>query len=309
MRLAFTDTLIKLAKKDKRIFLLTGDLGYAVLEGFIEKHPKRFFNMGVAEQNMVGVAAGLALSGKIPYVFSIATFPVMRALEQIRNDVCYQNLNVKIIGVGSGLTYSLYGATHQSIDDVNMMRGLPNMTVISPGDPLEVKAAIEFSLKHQGPVYIRIAAKGEPNIHNKSFNFEVGKGIVINKGEDITLMVSGNMLANANLAAQELEKKGISVRLISMPFVKPIDKQIILKAAKETKAIFTFEEHSIIGGLGSAVAEVLAESNIPKVLFKRIGLPDVYPSEIGNWDYLREKYGFSSDKLAKNILRIYKNKG
>jgi len=307
MRLAFTDTLIKLAKKDERIFLLTGDLGYAVLEGFIEKYPKRFFNMGVAEQNMVGVAAGLALSGKIPYVFSIATFPVMRALEQIRNDVCYQNLNVKIIGVGSGLTYSLYGATHQSVDDINMMRGLPNMTIISPGDPLEVKAAVEFSYKHQGPTYIRIAAKGEPNIHTKNFKFEIGKGIIINKGKDVTLMVTGNMLANANLAVQELEKKGISVRLISMPFIKPIDKKVILEAAKETKAIFTFEEHSIIGGLGSAVAEILAESNI-SVLFKRIGLPDVYPSEIGNWDYLRDVYGFSPNKLVESILKIYKSK-
>ena len=183
------------------------------------------------------------------------------------------------------------------------------MTVISPGDPLEVEAAVEFSHNHQGPVYIRIAGKGEPNIHVKNFKFEIGKGIVVNQGGDVTLMVTGNMLANAFETAKLLGKRGISVRLISMPFIKPIDKNIILKSAKETKAIFTFEEHSIIGGLGSAVAEVLAESKMPKVLFKRIGLPDVYPSKIGSWDYLREIYGFLPGQLAEHILKIYKNKG
>jgi len=308
MRLAFTDALIKLAKKDKRIFLLTGDLGYGVLEEFQKKFSDRFFNMGVAEQNMVGTAAGMALSGKIPYVFSIATFPVMRALEQMRIDVCYQNLNVKFIGVGSGLTYSLYGATHQAIDDMAMTRALPNMTVISPGDPLEVKAAVEFSHKHQGPVYIRIAAKGEPNIHKKKPELKLGKGFVIKKGKDLTLIVAGNILANAQKAIELLKEEGVSVRLISMPFVKPIDKQLILKAAKETKAVFTFEEHSIIGGLGSAVAEVLAESNAPKVLFKRIGLPDVYPSEIGGWDYMRNLYGLSPKKIAGTISKDFKKK-
>jgi len=305
MRLAFTNSLIQAAQKDKNIFLLTGDLGYNVLEGFIEKFPDRFFNMGVAEQNMIGTAAGLALSGKIPYIFSIATFPIMRGLEQIRNDICYQNLNVKIIGVGASLTYSLYGATHQAIDDVAMTRALPNMVVISPGDPIETKLAVEFSAKHQGPVYIRIAAKGEPNIHSREPKFELGKGILMNKGKDLTLFVTGNMLASAKEITQELIKRDISVRLISLPFIKPIDKQIILKAARETRAIFTFEEHNIIGGLGSAVAEILAEANI-NVYFKRIALPDAFPSEIGSWSYLRELYSLSPQKVVQTILRNIK---
>jgi len=307
MRTTFIESLTKLAEKDNRIFLLTGDLGYGVLEKFRENFPDRFFNMGVAEQNMIGTAAGLGLSGKIPYVYSIATFPVMRALEQIRNDVCYQKLNVRIVGVGSGLTYSLYGATHQSIDDMNMMRGLPNMVVISPGDPIEVESAVNFSLKHQGPIYIRIAAKGEPNIHREKPVFNLGQGIVVNQGKDLTLMVTGNMLANAQLAVEELTKKSISVRLVSLPFIKPIDKEIILKAAKETKAIFTFEEHNIIGGLGSAVAEVLTEAGT-SIKFKRIGLPDIYPPEVGSWAYLRDNYGLSVDKVVKNILRFYKSR-
>ena len=304
MRLAFTNSLIKVAQTDENIFLLTGDLGYGVLEGFIEKFPDRFFNMGVAEQNMIGTAAGLALSGKIPYVFSIATFPIMRGLEQIRNDVCYQNANVKIIGVGSGLTYSLYGATHQPIDDIAMTRALPNMVVISPGDPIETKLAVEFSAKHQGPVYIRIAAKGEPDIHSKEPKFELGKGIIVDNGDDVTLFVTGNMLANAKDAAQKLEEKGISVRLISMPFIKPIDKKVILEAAKETKAIFTIEEHNIIGGLGTAIAEVLAESD-ESISFKRIALPDAFPSEIGGWAYLRKLYGLSPEGMVETVFKKY----
>lgn len=309
MRTAFVESLIDLAEQDKRIFLLTGDLGYAVLEKFQQTFPDRFVNMGVAEANMIGAAAGLALSGKIPYVYSIATFPVMRGLEQIRNDICYQNLNVRIVGVGSGLTYSLYGATHQSIDDMAVMRSLPNMTVISPGDPIETDLAVRFSLKHPGPVYLRIAAKGEPNIHSKKPNFKLGQGITITKGNDLTIMAIGNILQNAQLAAAELSKEGISVRLISMPFIKPIDEKIILKAARETKAIFTIEEHSLVGGLGSAVAEVLAESDTPKILFKRIALPDQYPPEVGSRAYLREIYGLSTGKIVKNILKLYKKLG
>lgn len=305
MRIAFVKSLINLAKKDKRIFLLTGDLGYGVLEEFQKNFPDRFFNMGVAEQNMIGAAAGLALSGKIPYVFSIATFPVMRGLEQIRNDVCYQNLNVKFIGVGSGLTYSLYGATHQAIDDVAVMRALPNMTVVSPGDPIETDLTVKYSLKHQGPFYFRIASKGDPNIHSKKPIFKLGQGIIVTNGNDLTIMATGNILANVYSAVQELLKEGLNVRLISMPFIKPIDRNIILKAAKETKAIFTIEEHNIIGGLGSAIAEVLAEANIA-IPFQRIALPDIYPPEVGGWAYLRNLYGLSPKKLTQTILKKFR---
>lgn len=304
MRSTFIETLVKLAKKDKRIYLLTGDLGFGVLEKFRDSFPSRFLNMGVAEANMVGVAAGLALSGKIPYVYSIATFLTMRAFEQIRNDVCYQNLNVKLIGVGSGLTYSFYGATHQPIDDVGVIRSLPNMVIVSPGDPIETDLATKFSLAHQGPVYLRLAGKGEPTIHSEKPFFKLGQGITLIKGHDLTIMATGNILENAYLATKQLSQKGISARLISMPFIKPIDKKIILEAASQTKAIFTVEEHSLIGGLGSAVAEVLAEDNRSKILFKRIALPDEYPPIVGSRQYLREKYGLSVDEIVKYILKF-----
>ncbi len=302
MRSVFISNLIKIAESDERVVLLTGDLGYKVLEEFQEKFPQRFINVGIAEANMVGMAAGLALAGKIPYVFSIGTFATARCLEQIRNDICYQNLNVKIVGVGSGLTYSLYGASHHPIDDIALMRSLPNMSVVCPGDLIETKMAVISSYQNLGPLYLRLAAKGEPNIHSQEPKFTIGRGIVLRDGEDITIMVTGNMLANAKAAADQLVQRGISVRLISMPFVKPIDKEIILKSAKETKMIFSVEEHCAIGGLGSAIADILAEDNA-QVLFKKISLPDQYPDVIGSRDYLRNKYGLSSDKIVETILQ------
>lgn len=301
MRAAFVKTLVKIAEKDERVFLLTGDLGYGVLEPFSEAFPSRYFNMGVAEANMIGMSAGMAFSGKIPYVFSIATFLTMRGFEQIRNDVCYQKRNVKFIGVGSGLTYSCYGATHQSIDDIAVMRSLPNMVVLAPGDPIEVKEAIKFSAKYKGAVYIRLASKGEPIIHNKKIKFSLGKGILIKDGDDLTVMATGNMLENAYLACQKLGKRGLSIRLISMPFLKPIDDEVIMKATKETKAIFTIEEHCAIGGLGSAVADVLAQSNIHGANFHKISLPDTFPHQVGDRTYLRNIYGLTPDKIVRKI--------
>ncbi|MFA4871771.1 MAG: transketolase C-terminal domain-containing protein [Patescibacteria group bacterium] len=306
MRSAFISNLIKIAESDERVVLLTGDLGYKVLEEFQEKFPQRFINVGIAEANMVGMAAGLALAGKIPYVFSIGTFATARCLEQIRNDVCYQNLNVKIIGVGSGFTYSLYGASHQPIDDIALMRSLPNMSVVCPGDPIETKMAVISSYKNTGPLYLRLAAKGEPNIHVQEPEFTIGRGIVLRDGEDITIMATGNMLANAKAAADQLVQRAVSVRLISMPFVKPIDKEIILKSAKETKIIFSVEEHCAIGGLGSAIAEILAEDKTD-VVFKKISLPDEYPKIVGSWNYVRDYYGLTPDKITENIYKQWKD--
>lgn len=304
MRNAFIDELIKLARKDKRIILVTGDLGYGIVDQFQKEFPKRYLNAGVAEQNMLGLAAGLALEGKIPYVFSIATFPILRAFEQLRNDICYQNLNVKIVGVGCGLTYSLYGATHQSIDDLAVTRALPNLTVICPGDPIESKLATRFALEHQGPVYLRLAAKGDPIIHQKEPKFKLGQAILIEPGRDLTVLATSNMLANAKGAVDRLKAKGLLVRFISVPFIKPIDQLVILKAARETKAIFTVEEHSLIGGLGAAVAEVLAESKY-NPLFRRLSLPDIFVPEVGGWSYLRGIYGLLPEKIAERIFKEY----
>lgn len=305
MRPTFIKTLIDLAKKDEKIFLLVGDLGYGVVESFQEQFPRRFINMGVAEQNMIGAAAGLAMSGKIPIVYSIVTFAALRPLEFIRNDVCFQNLNVKIVGVGAGLTYSQYAVTHQAIDDLAILRILPNLVILNPGDPIETRLATIAALKHVGPVYIRIGKKGEPNVHKKDFSFVIGKAITLKNGKDFTVIATGNILENTAKAVALLEKSGFSVRFLSMPTIKPIDQETIKKAAKETKAIFTVEETFDIGGLGTATAEVLAESGFSK-LFKKIAIPNHYPKEIGSQNYLRGIYGLQPDQIAATIKKYFK---
>src|SRR3989344_1848258 len=301
MRNAFIRSLEEIARYDKRIFLLTGDLGFSVFEKFRDEFPDRFINMGVAEANMTGVAAGLALSGKIVFIYSIVPFATMRCFEQIRNDLCMQNLDVKIIGVGSGLSYGSLGPTHQSIEDIAIMRALPNMVVVCPGDPVEAGLVVRESMHYKGPVYIRLGRGGEPVIHKTRPDFEIGKAITLVDGSDVTLIATGNMLENAVLAAGLLAEK-ISVRVISMHTVKPIDKESVLKSADETKVIFTIEEHSLIGGLGSAVSEILAEHN-KEIIFKRIALPDSFIKIAGSQKYLRSINSLSSEYVAERILK------
>ena len=305
MRQAFTNTLVDLADKDERIFLLTGDLGFSVLENFITRFPKRFFDMGVAEQNMIGVAAGLALSGKIVFIYSIVPFLTMRCFEQIRNDLCCQNLNVKLVGVGGGLSYGSAGPTHHAICDIAIMRALPNMKVFAPGDPHEAERVTELAAFSEGPVYIRLGKSRESKIYSEFVRFDIGEGIVLKEGKDITIFVTGNMLCNTKLAADKLAEKNIDVRLVSMPTIKPLDRNIILKAAEETKAIFTVEEHSLVGGLGSAIAEVLVESD-NKILFRKITLPDSFCKDVGSQEYLQEKNGLSVTKIIDYILKEFK---
>ncbi len=302
MRSAFINTLIKLARKDKRIFLLTGDLGFSVLEGFRDEFPDRFINMGVAEANMIGVAAGLALSGKVVFVYSIVPFVTLRCLEQIRNDVCYQQLQVRIIGVGAGLSYGTSGATHYSLEDIAVMRAISNLSVVCPGDPLETEMALKESLSYAGPLYIRLGKGHDPLVYRKLEGFKIGKAISLRYGKDIAIISTGNMLPNANQAASLLKKQGVDVRLISMHTVKPIDKKTIIDIAKKTKAIFTVEEHNLIGGLGSAVAEVLAEQPA-KVYFKRIAVTETFFKTIGSQDYLRSKFGLDANGICKTIIK------
>jgi len=306
MRKAFINKLLELAEENENIFLLCGDLGFSILEKFKDKFPKRFLNMGVAEQNMIGVAAGLALSGKTVFVYSIIPFLTMRCFEQIRNDLCYQNLNVKLIGVGEGLSYGSAGATHHSLCDIAIMRALPNMKIFVPGDHFETERVAEIAVSSQGPAYIRLGKSHEPEIYLEPPHFNISEGIVLRNGDDITIFTMGNMLYNSKLAVDKLSERNIDARLISMPTIKPFDKNIISKAAKETKAIFTIEEHSLIGGLGSIVAEVLAESE-DKILFKKIALPDKFCNEIGSQEYLREKKGLSVTKIVDYILKELNN--
>lgn len=256
---------------------------------------------------MVAMAAGLALTGRKVYAYSIIPFATMRPFEYVRNDICYQNLNVKIIGVGAGFSYSLYGSTHHGIEDISVMRTLPNMTVVCPGDPLEVEKATLASLKHKGPMYLRLGKAGEPILHKNLKGFKIGKAVEMMPGKDAAIIATSNILGEAIEAGKLLKRQNIRTRVISMHTIKPIDKQIIIKAAKETKVIITLEEHNIIGGLGSAVAEVLAE-NHHRVKFKRLGVPDEYPHVIGSQKYLRKKYGLTAPQVAKTIIHALKKR-
>jgi transketolase len=304
MKIAFIDTLTNLAGSDNDIFLLAADLGYNTFERFRDKFPDRFFNMGVAEANMIGVSAGLALSGKNVYSYSIIPFLTMRTYEQIRVDLCYHNLNVKLIGAGGGLTYGTEGMTHHAIEDVAIMRVLPNMTVVTPGDPIEVAIVTESAASHQGPIYIRLGRTKNPQVHETPPDFTIGKGIIMSKGEDITIISGGTMLHTAKTVADSLNGRGLSVGLIDIHTIKPLDSDLILESAQSTKVIYTIEEQSVIGGLGSAVAEVLAESDV-NVHFRRLGLSDSYGEGIGGQEHLRRTYGLSPDQVEKRILGEY----
>jgi transketolase len=307
MRNAFIKAVYEQVGKDDRVYLLNADIGVFVFDDFKRDFPKRFINLGVAEANMIGVAAGLALSGKVPFVYTIAPFVTMRCLEQIRVDVCLQNLNVKIVGVGAGLAYGALGPTHHAIEDIAIMRALPNITVISPGDPWEAYEATKAAVRHEGPVYIRLAKSGEPSLVEHRHNgFQIGKGVTLREGKDATLIATGCMVKNALCVAQKLSCEGINLRVINMHTIKPIDHDIILESARDTGAIFTMEEHSVIGGLGGAVAEVLAEESTEKVQFLRIGFKDTFCEVVGSREYLLAKHGLdvpSVSKMVANSLR------
>lgn len=299
MRNAFINTLHYLARIDKRIFLLTADVGFSLFDKFREEFPDRYLNIGVAEANMINVAAGLSMSKKIVYVYSMAHFITTRCYEQIRLNLSYQNTNVRLVGSGGGLTYGSAGATHHAIEDISIMRSLPNMCIICPGDPIETKYAVEASLKHEGPVYIRVG-KNNPPIHKNSIDFQIGKGIILKKGRDLNILTTGNMLGISNIVAAKLKEDGIDTGVISIHTVKPLDIDLVKDLAYCGKPIFTVEEHSIIGGLGSAVSEVLAEldCNVP---FKRIGLPDEFSHIVGNQNYQQMKFGIDADGVYKKI--------
>ncbi len=298
MRKAFNTALLEIAKNDPSVFMILADIGYGEIEPFANSFPDRFINCGVAEQNMTGVACGVAMEGNTAITYSIANFPTLRCLEQIRNDVCYHNANVKIVIIGGGLAYGPLGISHHSTEDLAIMRALPNIVCIAPCDIPEAVAATKAMMKYKGPVYYRCGYKGEADIHEKPFDFQIGKAIEIRPGKDVTVIFTGTIGYNAKLAVEKAAEEGISCRLISMHTIKPIDKDAIVNAAKETGAIVTVEEHQLSGGLGSAVAEVLCDENV-SCKFKRIGLPDVNVSKIGSQDWLRDEYGLGvADILA-----------
>ena len=304
MRTAFIRTLIDLAKADKRIFLLVGDLGYSVVEPFTEEFPDRFINVGVAEQNLTGIASGLALCGNVAFTYSIGNFPTLRCLEQIRNDVCYHEANVKIVAVGGGFSYGALGLTHHATEDLAIMRALPNMTVVAPGDPIETTLATRAIVDLDGPCYLRLGKAGEPVIHQKPPDFQIGKAVTVHDGRDVTLIATGGMLYPTVQAAEALLRQGIQARVLSMHTVKPLDTTAVMTAARETGTVITVEEHSIIGGLGSAVAEVLAESGNLHVSLKRLGIRDTFCSHVGSQQYLRETYSLTEADIITAVKSL-----
>tara|TARA_B100000315_G_scaffold258004_1_gene308736 strand:- start:739 stop:1668 length:930 start_codon:yes stop_codon:yes gene_type:complete len=308
MRNAYLSALYELSKTDENILALVSDNGAIVYDKFRETFPDRFVNFGISEANMVSVAAGLASCGKVPFAYTISGFITMRAFEQVRNDVCMQKMNVKLVGIGVGFVYSNLGPTHHSVEDIALMRILPGMTVFSPADTLESKYVTYAAAKINGPVYLRLATGGTPVIYKEDYDFKVGRGVILREGTDLAIIGTGGILYDAVQAADELIKQGISVRLINIHTLKPIDEEIILKAARDTKAVLTVEEHSIAGGLGGCVAEILIENNKAPLLFKRLGLNDVFPSGYGTYQQMKERNGLSKNDIVKQAKKLYEKK-
>lgn len=305
MRTTFIKTLMKLTQKDKNIYLLNGDLGFSVLEEFEKKFPKRYINCGVAEQNMIGIAAGLAIEGKKVYVYSIVPFVTFRCFEQIRNDICYHNLDVKIIGTGTGMVYGILGPTHFAVEDVSVLRVLPNMTILSPSDPVEMEQLMEQSYKTKNPTYIRLD-KSDRNLHGLKNKIVLGKPSVIKEGKDGVIISTSSYAGTAVNAANKVKKNGYDLKVISLHTLKPVDEKALIKEVEDYKNIFTAEEHRLMGGLGSIVAEILLKNGVKNISLKTIGIEDTYSPVIGKQDYMRKYHKVDEDTIVKKILNTFK---
>ena len=300
-RQSYGEALLELGRKNEKIVVLDADLAGATKTNIFAKEiPERFFDMGIAEQDMRATAAGFATCGKIPFASTFAVFATGRVYDQIRNSICYPNLNVKICATHCGITVGEDGATHQMLEDINLMRGLPNMTVISPADDIEAKWAVNEASKINGPVYIRFGRAATPVIYEENYNFELGKAIQFGEGIDATVFATGIMVAESLKAKEELEKEGIYIRVVDIHTIKPIDKDIIIKCAKETKKLISVEEHSIIGGLGTAIAEVLVE-NYPAKL-TRMGMKDCF-GKSGKASELLEYFGLTCKDIVDEVKK------
>ena len=303
MRNAFADELTRLGDEDSRVVMLSGDIGNRLFDKFKAKHPSRFFNCGVAEANMMGVAAGMAMNGLRPVAYTITPFVTTRCLEQIRTDVCYHEAPVTIVAVGAGLSYAGLGPTHHACEDISFLRSIPNMVVVCPGDAFEVRAALRASMQQDHPVYIRMGKKGEPVVHaGRIENFQIGKAITVSDGKDVCLLSTGNMLPEVIEAAHKLGEQGISAQVVSFHTVKPLDEAFLKGAFERFKLVATIEEHSLIGGFGAAVSEWLTDSRTPNQNFMRFGAPDAFFKKSGEQEYAREMLGLSAHQIADKII-------
>lgn len=300
-RQSFGEALLELGKENEDVVVLDADLSSATKTAlFAKEYEDRFFDMGISEQDMMATAAGFATCGKIPYAATFAVFAAGRAYDQIRNSICYPNLNVKICGTHAGITVGEDGATHQMLEDISLMRTLPNMTVLSTSDDVQTKWAVKEMSKIKGPVYLRLSRMATPIIYEENQKFEIGKAIQIGEGTDGSIIATGDMVCEAIKAQEELEQKGINVRVIDIHTIKPIDRETIIKCAKETKKIVTVEDHNIIGGLGSTVCEVLSEEYPTKVI--RIGMKDEF-GKSGKAEELLKYYGLTSKEIVEQFFK------
>ena len=308
MRDTVIRTLIELGKEDKDIQLITGDLGFGVLKRFWETLPNQFINAGIAEQNMTGVAAGMALEGKKVFTYSIGNFPTLRCLEQIRNDCAYHNANVNVICVGGGYVYGSLGMSHHATEDIAILRALPDLTVICPGDPMEAALAVKKIAQTDGTCYLRLGRGGERNVNTVIKEFEIGKAYKLRDAKDmdkkVAVFSTGAILEETSKSCDMLEEQGIAVEQYSFPTVKPIDRAVIEDCANRFDNIFTAEEHNIVGGFGGAVAEVLAECG-GKAKLHRIGIDDFYCIEVGSQAYLREQVGINADGIVRKVKGVF----
>jgi transketolase len=304
------DELLGLAERDPRIWLVTGDLGFSVLEPFAQRFPDRYLNAGVAEQNMMGVASGLARSGATVFVYSIANFPTFRCLEQVRNDVCYPGLSVTIVSVGSGFSYGSHGSTHHAIEDLAVMRSLPNIIVLSPGDPTEARLATRAAAGLRQPTYLRLGKAGEAVVNvTTGDEFEIGRLRRVRDGSDVTVIATGSVIAVANAAADALEQEGLSVRVYSAHTLKPFDGETVLQALSETAGVVTVEEHRLVGGLRSAVAEALVDTGgRPAGKVTSLGVAHDVVMGTGDQGHLRAAAGLALDSIADAARALVTNR-
>ena len=302
-REAYGNTLAEL-KDNENVVVLEADLGHATKSlKFKEVCPQRFFNMGIAEADMIGTAAGLAACGKVPFASTFSVFATGRAFDQVRNSVCYPNLNVKIVGTHAGITVGEDGGTHQAIEDIALMRSLPNMSIVVPSDDVEARAAVLAAAAYKGPMYLRMARVASPTYHNDSYVFTLGKGEIIREGSDLTIIACGLMVMKAMEAAEQIAKEGVSVRVINMHTIKPLDHKLVIESAEKTGKIITVEEANILGGLGSAVCETVSE--YCPVPVKRIGVRDIF-GKSGNPDKLLQEYGLTAEHIIEEARKLCK---
>ena len=301
MRTTFVNTVIELAKKDKNVEIVTGDLGFGVLKPFWEAVPDQFVNAGIAEQNMITLSAGMALEGKTVFAYSIGNFPTLRCVEQIRNDCAYHGANVKVVCVGGGFVYGSLGMSHHATEDISVMRALPDVAVFAPGDAMETAAVTKAIAAYPGTCYLRLGRGGEKRIREEIVDFQIGKAIPVQQGTEVAILSTGAIYEEVELACRLLEERGIHPTVYTFPTVKPLDEQTVIHCAENHRLIVTCEEHNIVGGFGGAVAEVLAE-HPGKARLLRIGMDDRYCVHVGDQKYLRKQYGMDGETICRRIL-------